>query len=219
MKICGIYKITSPTGKIYIGQSVNIVRRFKTYRSSISRSINQTKLYNSFKKHGIQNHTFEIQEECSIDMLNERERYWQEYYDVIGENGMNCRLTESDDYKGRFSVDSKIKMRKSAKKRILTKEEIEKRTEYLVKSNIKRKGIPKSKEQRDKISKTLTGRKNYFFRDFNHPNSVIVLDTETGVYYGSIADCARSINKRSGWLVMKLRERNRCVNNTKFIIV
>jgi len=27
VKICGIYKITSPTGKIYIGQSVDIMRR------------------------------------------------------------------------------------------------------------------------------------------------------------------------------------------------
>ena len=28
----GIYKITSPNGKIYIGQSINIDRRFKSYR-------------------------------------------------------------------------------------------------------------------------------------------------------------------------------------------
>lgn len=27
IKICGIYKITSPSGKIYIGQSIDIKRR------------------------------------------------------------------------------------------------------------------------------------------------------------------------------------------------
>ena len=29
--ICGIYKITSPTGRIYIGQSKNIKQRFRDY--------------------------------------------------------------------------------------------------------------------------------------------------------------------------------------------
>lgn len=31
-KICGIYKITSPSSKIYIGQSKNISKRYKTYK-------------------------------------------------------------------------------------------------------------------------------------------------------------------------------------------
>ncbi len=31
MKVVGIYKITSPSGKVYIGQSVDIEKRFKTY--------------------------------------------------------------------------------------------------------------------------------------------------------------------------------------------
>ena len=29
----GIYKITSPSNKIYIGQSINIERRFKEYKT------------------------------------------------------------------------------------------------------------------------------------------------------------------------------------------
>lgn len=32
-KICGIYKITSPSGKVYIGQSNNIIKRWITYKS------------------------------------------------------------------------------------------------------------------------------------------------------------------------------------------
>lgn len=53
----------------------------------------QHKLYNSLKKHGVENHTFEIIEECSIEDLNCRERYWQEFYDVLGDKGLNCELT------------------------------------------------------------------------------------------------------------------------------
>lgn len=54
--IIGIYKITSPSGKIYIGQSVDIHRRWLDYkRAKYNRSY---KLYCSFKKHGVLNHIF-----------------------------------------------------------------------------------------------------------------------------------------------------------------
>ena len=54
----GIYKITSPTNRIYIGQSINIEYRFKQYRWIKAKS--QTRLRNSFLKHGVENHKFEI---------------------------------------------------------------------------------------------------------------------------------------------------------------
>lgn len=40
----------------------------------------QTKLYNAMRKHGIENFSFEVIEECSSLELNEREIYWIEYY-------------------------------------------------------------------------------------------------------------------------------------------
>ena len=83
----GIYKITSPTNKVYIGQSINIERRFKNYKS-ISQTRGQVMLHNSFKKHGVNNHAFETIEECIVESLNEKERYWQEFYNVL-----ECGLT------------------------------------------------------------------------------------------------------------------------------
>jgi group I intron endonuclease len=74
----GIYKITSPSNKIYIGQSINIKRRWKSYNYLHCK--NQIKLYNSLKKHGPENHIFELIEECSLEYLNEREIYWKTYY-------------------------------------------------------------------------------------------------------------------------------------------
>lgn len=68
----GIYKITSPTGRVYIGQTVDIVRRFKQYKKGISCST-QVKLHSSLQKHGISNHLFEVVEECEVSYLNERE--------------------------------------------------------------------------------------------------------------------------------------------------
>lgn len=61
-KICGIYKIISPSNKIYIGQSIDIKRRFRQYREP-NRNKKHPKLNNSFLKYGIDNHTFEIIEE------------------------------------------------------------------------------------------------------------------------------------------------------------
>jgi group I intron endonuclease len=91
----GIYKITSPSNKVYIGQSIDIDKRFKQYKS-LSQTRGQKRLHYSFKKHGIDNHLFEIIESCDINLLNERERYWQDFYNVL-EIGLNCLLTDTSD--------------------------------------------------------------------------------------------------------------------------
>lgn len=98
--LCGIYKITSPTKKVYIGQSVNIYSRYCSYKRA-ERSRKQRALYNSFKKHGVKNHTFEIIEECDFEQLNIRERYWQDYYDVLN-GGLNCMLTDDGENKTKY---------------------------------------------------------------------------------------------------------------------
>ena len=74
----GIYKITNPKGKIYIGQSMHIEKRWERYKYNNSNK--QTKLFNSFKKYGYENHTFEILEECNLEQLNEKETYWKQFY-------------------------------------------------------------------------------------------------------------------------------------------
>ena len=72
----GIYKITNLKGKIYIGQSVNIEDRKLQYKYLSKYSLGR-KIYNSLKKYGWKNHTFEIIEECFLDQLDEREIYWE----------------------------------------------------------------------------------------------------------------------------------------------
>ena len=53
MNIVGIYKITSPTGKIYVGQSCNMKKRFVKYKRLDCKS--QSRLYNSLLKYWIKN--------------------------------------------------------------------------------------------------------------------------------------------------------------------
>jgi group I intron endonuclease len=103
----GIYKITNPNNKIYIGQSIDIEKRFKQYKSLDCKR--QPKIYNSFLKYDIEQHIFEIIEECLVEQLNEREIYWKQYYNTISE-GLNCELY--DNSIGPKSENTKQKLRK-----------------------------------------------------------------------------------------------------------
>jgi len=75
---CYIYKITSPTGKVYIGQTNNLSIRRGRYKRLECK--NQTLLYNSLKKYGFENHIFEKIEECSKLLINDLEIYWINQY-------------------------------------------------------------------------------------------------------------------------------------------
>ena len=110
----GIYKIISPTNKIYVGQSINIENRWLSYKRN-NNFYSQTRLRNSIKKYGVENHKFIILEECIIDQLNERERHYQDLYDVLGLNGLNCRLTTTTSKSGKNSIESNLKRSLSTK--------------------------------------------------------------------------------------------------------
>jgi group I intron endonuclease len=60
----GIYKIISPTNKIYIGQSIDIEKRWISYKQNNNYQC-QTRLKKSIEKYGIDQHQFIILEECT----------------------------------------------------------------------------------------------------------------------------------------------------------
>lgn len=109
----GIYKITSPSGKIYIGQSINIDKRRIQYSKLECK--NQPKILNSLKKYGPENHIFEILEECTLDQLNEREIYWKQYYlNKLGwKKVLFCELHDSGG--GPKSEETKLNQSKGLK--------------------------------------------------------------------------------------------------------
>ena len=92
-KLIGIYKITSPSERVYIGQSIDIHKRWKTYTKLYKSNQGQILLNNSFQKYGVENHIFEIIEECKEKDLNCRERFWQDEFNVL-QGGLNCILQE-----------------------------------------------------------------------------------------------------------------------------
>lgn len=86
----GIYKITNNiNGKIYIGQSNNIQRRFSEHQNRGATSRIPVDI--AIQRYGKENFNFEIIEECSIEQLNQKETYWITYFNSI-ENGYNCSV-------------------------------------------------------------------------------------------------------------------------------
>ena len=87
MATSGIYKITSPSGKVYIGQSSNVERRMTEhkYRSKTK----NLKLYSSIRKYGLENHNIEILFLSDNEYeKNRMESIYIRYYDTI-ESGLN----------------------------------------------------------------------------------------------------------------------------------
>lgn len=156
----GIYKITSPSGKIYIGQSQQVEKRKEHYRKN-SHRIPQPKLRNSFEKYGVDNHRFEVIEECSITDLNDRERHWQEHYQVL-DKGLNCVYTETDTKRRVMSEDTKAKIGDANRGRIMSVEEIEKRRQIAIKNGNRppsAKGRKITSETKRKMSEAAKDRK------------------------------------------------------------
>lgn len=129
----GIYKITNPEFKVYIGQSKHLEIRFKDYKKSNFKS--QIKIFESIEKYGIEFHKFEIIEVCETSNLNERERHWQEVFDSV-DNGLNCQYVNTEHKKRKLSVDSIKRISESLKGKPahnkgipLTKDSIDKRTD------------------------------------------------------------------------------------------
>lgn len=127
-KIIGIYKITSPTKRVYIGQSDDIFRRFSSYKNLQCKT--QPKLYNSFRKHGVDKHVFEIVCECDIENLDSYERYYQELYNCISsKHGLNCVLKETGKLRRVYNEEYSLKMSKIFKGREFSKETRKKMSE------------------------------------------------------------------------------------------
>jgi group I intron endonuclease len=224
----GIYKITSPNGKIYIGQSVNIERRFIKYKH-ISSYKNQIKLKKSFLKYGVDNHTFEIVEECELCLLNDRERYWQDFYNVL-KFGLNCKLTKSSDKSGKLSDEIKSKIGASNKIANKGKKVNKNHIENL---RIINKGKRKPKGFSQNLSNNRKGIKNPMYgkkisessrklqiekisAEFNYL-SKIILNTQTGIFYHGLTEASKSANISKSYLHINITKNKK--NKTNFIYV
>lgn len=120
----GIYIIkNSINDKVYVGQSVNIEKRWQAHRHKGKPNVNlnqpeaNNKLHKAMRELGRENFYIEVLEECSVEKLEEKEKYWIEYYNSfyngyngtkggsfydstssVGENNGKSKLMEEDVY-------------------------------------------------------------------------------------------------------------------------
>lgn len=174
-----IYKVTSPNGKVYIGQTNNYYKRKSTYKYNAFSC--QTKLWNSCQKHNWNpSETFEVIEKClcgeNKSILNEKEIYWVKFYDSF-ENGLNCNKGGEGNVGRIWSDESKKKASLSKIGKITSKETKARISKANVgrklsdttkqKQSLAKSGIPKSAEHKDKLKITSTGNKNCVGRKYS----------------------------------------------------
>lgn len=90
----GIYKITNLNdGMVYVGQAVNVRDRWLQHikRGIGAENGGRVKLYPAMYSEGIENFTFELLDECTQEELNEKEKYWIDFYNGV-EYGYNMKL-------------------------------------------------------------------------------------------------------------------------------
>lgn len=152
MKTTGIYRIITPSGRIYIGQSINIENRIRRYKKA---EYCNRKLYYSIMKYGWENHEFDIihvlLNSVSQDVLNHYEQYYMDFYRNNGFKLLNVREGGSS---GATSEETKEKIRKALTGHLCSPETREK-------IRLANLGYVASEETRQKLSLAGKGKPTY----------------------------------------------------------
>ena len=99
-KICGVYKITNiENEKFYVGSSKDIYERWNQHRIALNNNEHGNKyLQNAWNKHGSNNFSFDIIEECAPDIQFEREQRYLDELNPFDDNGYNIVRRISKEY-------------------------------------------------------------------------------------------------------------------------
>lgn len=147
----GIYLIKSPSDKFYIGQSLNIDRRFWQY--SKLKINGQRKLLASFQKHGVENHVFSVAQElpndCSKEVLTNYEQFYLDQYNEAGIPLLNIKMTAG--IHGGHSEETKRLIGLGHKGKTISQEQRENQSKRLMGKPSPRKGTTHTDEAKAKI--------------------------------------------------------------------
>jgi group I intron endonuclease len=152
-----IYKITNKlNGKNYIGQAQNVNERFKNHKSNAfckndKNNNNIPKLYNAFRKYGLDNFRFEI---ISDDIDNIQLDFWERFYICLYnsvDGGYNITFGGSTPLGIKRSEEFKRKMSESKKGTTASEETKEKLRKIML-------GVKRSQETKDKMSRSASNK-------------------------------------------------------------
>lgn len=223
----GIYKITNlVNGKIYIGQSIDIQRRFWEHRC-ISHESN-AHLKNALRKYGKENFKYEVLEECSEEQLDEKERYYistlNPEYNVTN-GGQDSLRRYPEEIRQKISAKSKEQWAK------MSNEEKAER----IKNNLTgpQKGHTVSEKTRAKLREINTGKtqsietiekrketirnkkqSGYVQTNAGHRKKIICL--ETGEIFESVKQASEKLNTPRANISRVLKGKQKTIKGYKF---
>lgn len=200
--ICGIYSIENIINhKKYIGQSVNIKSRWMKHKSELNNNNHDNDYFQkAWNKYGEENFEFTILEECSKDMLNERECYYIDLYNTMNRDyGYNLKSGGQDtnyvteDVKNKISKANKKYYKEHPEAKIQCSENAYKQwNNHEIKAKIMGEnngmyGKTHSKEARQKISEAQKGHVS------KYRNLTPVLCIETNKIYECSAEAQKQL--------------------------
>jgi group I intron endonuclease len=228
-KTIGIYKITNKTnGKSYIGQSVDIKRRWAEHRM-LSRD-ETLSLKRALKKYGVENFEFIVLEVCETDLLNRLEEHYIAFF-----NPEYNRTKGGDGSKGCYRSDeTKAILREKSKLQWVNKSDAEKN--LIILNNLKgpKKGHSVSNETKNKLSErnlgkkqsaeTIQKRKDTFIKightNWNYQNKEKpIFCVELNRQFESIKKASEILNINSSSICQQVKGKRKSVGSYKFSYV
>ena len=174
--ICGIYKITSPSGKVYIGQSRHVLLRWRDHKRDKKA---KSKLFYSLRKHGADAHVFKIIHQLPSDIdqiiLDNYEQLYMDLHSSCNVNLLNLRQAGS---RGKLSEEAKAKLSKSLKGKTPWNKGIKTNHTPWNKGTV---GVVKfSDETKRKISEANKGHKNNLGRKMDDKTRIAIYNAIKG---------------------------------------
>lgn len=220
----GIYIITNKvSGNTYVGQSVDIGRRFMEHRT-ISAEHNQS-LKRALLKYGIENFSFEVLEECPAEKLNEREMFYiaklhPRYNRTKGGDGRARPLTSEEKEHLRECGKKQWEAMSAEKKAKQIAENLkgprvghsvsEKTREKLRAANLGKKASPETIAKRKATMKSL-GKIPFSGKRYKRPIRCV----ETGEIFPSITEAQKKLSLSSS-LCQHLKGKYKTCNGLHF---
>lgn len=215
-----IYKILTPSGKVYIGQTWNLKQRLYKYQTCHTKM--QPRLHNSLIKYGWGKHSIEIlcelPKDIEQDMLN---IYEQTYIDCFKLAGFILLNTRGAGSKGKLSEDSKKKVRESLKKyyenpenRIKVSNKL--REYYSSEENRKKHSASfKNRRHTEESKKKLSiSNKAFGARVWLNKSKKCIIN---GIYYESGKNASINLNIPYPTLIRRLNSRSEIFKNYQYV--
>lgn len=145
IKDWAIYKITSPSNKVYIGKTSNLYNRYSNYKNfEVAKQVQKQRiLYFSLKKYGFEAHKFEILDEftSNSDYCSGKEMFWIRSY-----MANVCRYPELNGMNLTDGGEGNLGWKRPEESRL-----------EIIRKN---KGRKRSEESRKRMSESMKGNKN-----------------------------------------------------------